>query len=196
MSKTQTPRFSGEIVKAVLNNKNHLKVSYCDHKSVGADTANAKVSSGWDQMVHPDLIKMFNCLKGHAAYIGSLKRKEETDPTYYKNRQCVNDTELIHYEIRGFELKGTLEMDGGSILEDASSLAVILHVRKMLPRGGYFDFVLPAVKLYQGSDYDFSGILADDIEDCKAEVMKYMDGKFFSTQTSLFDQPQEELEEF
>lgn len=159
--------FDGKIRKAVLTEKNTLKVNYVDHLRLDDDYANAVTTRTWDQEVHKDLKTHFGFLKGHAAVWGALKPKsKEISVNYIRSRDCAIDPDLIAYEVRGFEYKGNEEP------------SVILHMRRNLPQGGHYDFKLPSIKLYEGSDYEFSGNLVDDLSDCEIEVARYMDGKF------------------
>lgn len=167
--------FSGQIRKAVLTEKNTLAVSFVDNMPINGDFANAKTSKKWDQEVHKDLKTHFNFLKGHAAAIGCLFQKG-VEPTadYLRKRDCAIDTSLIDYEVRGFEFKGDINDDD----PDKTNLQVRIFMRRNLPMGGHYDFALPFVKLYNGSDYEFSGILVDDLDDCMIETARYVDGKF------------------
>lgn len=160
--------FNGQIRKAVLTEKNTMKVSFVDHLPIDGDYANAATQRGWDQEVHKDLKTQLSFLKGHAAAWGFLKPKGQSiDSSYIQQRNCVMDTDLIEYEIRGFEYKG-----------DNDTQSVILYVRRNLPQGGHYDFKLPTIKLYENSEYEFSGNLVDDLSDCEIEIGRYLDGKF------------------
>lgn len=159
--------FTGKIRKAVLTEKNTMKVSYVDHLKISDDFANSSATVSWDKEVHKDLKTHLNFLKGHAAVIGELKpRGQSIDANYIRSRDCAIDTDLISYEVRGFEYKG-----------DENS-SVIIHLRKNLSQGGHYDFKLPSIKLYEDSQYEFSGNLVDDLSDCEIEISKYLNGKF------------------
>lgn len=162
-------KFKGNIRKALLNGKNHLKVKFIEHRVVENEPVNSTLAGGWDQPVHKDLTTAFKVLLGHAAVIaGLLPKGKEVDGKYFQQRKCVVDPELSIYEVKGFEYKKETE----------ESKKVTLFIEKSTPRGGIL-MQLPEVELYSGSDYDFSGNLADDLADCEIEIAKYMDGKFF-----------------
>lgn len=159
--------FEGQIRKAMLTEKDTLKVNYVDHLAIDDDFANAVTTRTWDQPVHKDLKTHFNFLKGHAAISASLKPRGSKIPeSYIPSRECAIDVDLIEYEIRGFEYKGVEEK------------SVVLHLRRNLPNGGHYDFKLPSIKIYEGSDYEYSGNLSNDLADCEVEIGRYMNGKF------------------
>ncbi len=165
MEKNQ--KFSGVIRKAVITPKGFLSVNSVDHLGTGDDIINRAVTSKTEGVVHKDLRKAFNVLRGHvAAVVGGLK-KSAVKSSYINLRECETDPELSGYTVTGITLNPT---DDGETVK--------IHVQKQCVEGGHIEFVTPAVDLYQGSDYEFSGNLSDDISDCKIEIARYMDGKF------------------
>lgn len=179
-------KFSGYIISASLNQRDQMKVSFVDHKMLNDDVANNSLKGGWDQEVSKDMKLHLNFLKGHAAITAHLFPKgKNVKEDYVQKRECVNDTDLVSYEVRGFEYKGSEE-----------TKSVILHMRRHLPDGQHYDFKLPKIKFGEGSDYAYADILEDDLADCEVEVGRYLDGKFNDNgQMKLEIMDKEEVEE-
>lgn len=179
-------KFTGVIRQFRLTGKNTGQLKYVDHRNIGDDdVANYEHTAKVDQEVHKDLLTALNVLRGHAAVLAELfPRGKQVDAQYIRSRDCMRDPDLMNYEVRGFTYKS-----------DDEEKSVTLHMRYNISSGGHYEFDIPAVKIYSGSGYEFSGNLADDMSDCEIEIARYMDGKFDDHgQLTLFVSEDGELE--
>ena len=179
-------KFKGTIRQARITPKGNLAIKYVAHNKEGGVVSNTELTGKRDRPVHKDLITAFNVLKSHAAILGELYPKgKRVDAEYIRKRDVMLDTDLINYSITGFTYKG-----------DDDEQSVTLHVEKELSKGGKITFDIPATKIYNDAAYEFSGNLADDLEDAEVEVRRYMEGKYAdSNQLTLFVDEEGDLQE-
>lgn len=120
-----------------------------------------------DRVPQKSLFTAFKKLTAHAMLIFEHERNGKIDEKYIKTGRIVDDPDFGKYMVTKFALKG-----------DDEGTSITLTVTKTLHEGGKVSFDLPAVKLYQGSKYEYSGNLDDDFQDCLAEITKYLNGEY------------------
>ena len=175
-----------QIRSAKITGKGTVDVTFTQDNEVDGLVANKEYKFKCDRVAHTALYYAFKNLLAHAMIIGErIPSGHKIDAGYFKSEQIHRDPKFLMYEITGFKLKG-----------DDKGETISLSINQILHDGGTIKMELPFVKLYEGSSYDFSGNLKEDLEMAQQEVMDYIGGKYRESQQMKIDYDTVEDEAF
>lgn len=156
-----------EITKAKLNSGG-LEVSYKEYNSEQDFTNDINLKC--PQIVHKDLIEVFNKLKPHVACICELPEAENVK---------VDNLGTIHEDME------MIIISGYTVNGDDETAGAVIIAQKMLKGSKVLNLTTPFMQ-FSSEDYPFAGELELAIQGCEYEVKQYLDeGKFGVKQGSL-----------
>lgn len=119
---------------------------------------------------HQDLFTAFKLLLPHMI---NLAEFDVLDAAYLKQRKIISDSKFEKFVVTGFSLSG-----------DGDDQGVVIKGHRIL-KGGFKDPINTRfTKLFNKSDYEYSGNLADDLDEAIDQVNLFLGGKI-TTQAQL-----------
>lgn len=118
-----------------------------------------------DSEPHHEAFTALKLLLPHLVYL-TEQSSVKVDAAYLKSRRVINDTALEKFVVTGFAITG----------EGEETTAVIFG-KKHLAIGDPLPLKTNPVTLYGKSKYEFSGNLAEDIENAQDAFIDYIGGK-------------------
>lgn len=175
-------QYEWQIRSAKITGKQTVDIRFVQDSEEDGLPTNKEFQFKCDRVPHTALFSTFRLLLAHAMVIAErIPVGHKIDATYLKARTIHDDPKFIKYEVVGFKLKGN---DKGDTIQ--------IEIKQNLNNGSSIPMVLPFVKLYEGSSYEFSGNLADDLESVQQECMDYIGGKYRESQQMSLEFEEEE----
>lgn len=151
-----------------------IKDGFClyDYFEKEGDVTGDKVKVKGHGLVEQDMHDAFHKLKIHLAVIDDVFVHQGKE---IKNIEKMHNDEIVaKYFVQGFKIKG----------EEGEEQVILIGTKKVSAAVGEMAIETPAILLDQYSAYPHHKELKSAIEDCRAEVFAYKNGKYTEVEAS------------
>lgn len=151
--------------------KSGIEVSYIYHDTITIEGEEHDIPRERKEKIFADpkgtFFDSLNILRGHLLAITEMPSKIEFDGKYFKSRTGVNDPRLERFRVNEVTMSGDLEEE-----------AVVIKGLRRNSRGKDVAFKCEKTKLFNESEYQYSGNLQEDIKALQDECEALLGGNY------------------